>query len=361
MPSLPFDTGFIMSDTKKDTTNLDLDDFLDLDFGVKNDDSPKADLDKADVKADTTDKADTKKTDTTLDKSSTDKSSTNKPSLDKTDDKADKIAPVSPKADPVASKKPSIDISSINKALDKKEMSDSQDILIDLDDESTPKSMLDNLEVEPEPVPAAKQSKSLFNKPKKADNPKKGGLLGKKDKKAKSDTAQSPLLANSKKLNRIVIGAIIALIAVAVLLYMLLSGGDKPAEPVTPPPPPASTSAPAPANEPPADTDTSMGASEEAGDIISTDGGAGGADLSLPSFDMDAIITPDEILKSEIPTDPALIKEEIDRLTDIDRRLSDQEKSIKAELEIMDDIARAKDEQIALLEAQIAELQNSGN
>lgn len=73
------------------------------------------------------------------------------------------------------------------------------------------------------------------------------------------------------------------------------------------------------------------------------------------------MVNPDEILNAEIPTDPALIKEEIDRLADKDAQIAEQEKLIQDQLTLMEDLTTAKAEQIALLEAQIAELENQKN
>ena len=73
------------------------------------------------------------------------------------------------------------------------------------------------------------------------------------------------------------------------------------------------------------------------------------------------VVDPDEILNATIPTDPTLIKEEIDRLTDKDAQITEQEKLIQDQLTLMEDLTTAKAEQIALLEAQIAELEKQKN
>ena len=68
-------------------------------------------------------------------------------------------------------------------------------------------------------------------------------------------------------------------------------------------------------------------------------------------------VNPDEILNAEVPNDPALVKEEIDRLKDTDTRLNEQGKIAEEQLTVMEELTTAKAEQIALLEAQIKELE----
>ena len=72
-------------------------------------------------------------------------------------------------------------------------------------------------------------------------------------------------------------------------------------------------------------------------------------------------VNPDEILNAQVPSDPALVKEEIDRLSDTNSRLKEQGKIAEDQLQVMEKLTTAKAEQIALLEKQIAELEKQKN
>lgn len=203
-----------------------------------------------------------------------------------------------------------------------------------------------------------------------------GGLFAKKPKTEKAPKPQKPakalkapkqpkpagakndllgLLSDPKKLNKLILGAVIALILIGVALYMAMSGDDNVAPPpkataptpVSTPAPqqtPQPESAPTPEQVAPAQTDVAT--PPASGDI-------------LP--EIKPVVNPDEILNAEIPSDPALIKEEIDRLTDKESQIAEQEKLIQEQLSMMEDLTTAKAEQIALLEAQIAELEKQAN
>lgn len=80
------------------------------------------------------------------------------------------------------------------------------------------------------------------------------------------------------------------------------------------------------------------------------------ADVPAMNFDT-SLIDVNAITQGEIPEDPALIKEEIDRLNDKDGQFAEQAKLIDEQLKMMQDLTKAKEEQIALLEAQIAQLE----
>lgn len=78
----------------------------------------------------------------------------------------------------------------------------------------------------------------------------------------------------------------------------------------------------------------------------------------MPMMNLDtSLIDVDAITQGEVPEDPALIKEEIDRLNDKDGQFAEQAKLIDEQLKMMQDLTKAKEEQIALLEAQIAQLE----
>lgn len=326
-----------MSDQKKDPTNVDLDDFLDLDFG-----------NNTKTQADSTPKsagASTRTNEAT-------------PSLDL--NKAPETKRDAPKApqDRALSSKEELELEFANSK-----------------SKVTPAPTLDfettaNDEAEPTPAPSKpkagfisafgkKDKKPKAEKP-KADKPKSGSLFGKKTKKTADNTGlgndptSAPTPKPAKKLSPVLFGGVaIGLVVLAGLLFFLLGNEEAPTEPVTPPPvassptpppPPADTTPPpAPAEAtPPAPTE--MPATTTAGSEVTPM-------MTAPA------INPDEILKAEIPEDPALLKEEIDRLADTEKQLAEQSKMIKEQLDLMNDLTKAKDEEIALLEAQIAELE----
>lgn len=193
----------------------------------------------------------------------------------------------------------------------------------------------------------ANSQNSPPTEPKKSPNMtglfKKEQKVGKFDKKAsKANQGGKVLFNDPKKLNMLILAGVVLLILIAVLLYVTLfreSTPDVPAQPSTSPSEvasvPASAASPASATQP---EPTAVASS-----IL--------PDVSQPN------INPDEILNADIPSDPALVKEEIDRLADKGKRLGEQEKIVKEQLAMMEELTIAKAEQIALLEAQIAELE----
>ena len=63
------------------------------------------------------------------------------------------------------------------------------------------------------------------------------------------------------------------------------------------------------------------------------------------------------ILKQDVPKNASLAKEEIAKLDDIQTQLNEQEKTLKAQHTDADDLIALKEEQIKLLEAQLAQAQ----
>lgn len=202
-----------------------------------------------------------------------------------------------------------------------------------------------------------------------------GGLFGKKTNTPKTPKIKTPkptktskpaghktdltgLLTDPKKLNKLILGGIIVLAFIGVALYMAMSS-DSSSIPNTVQPTPANNTSvqptPSPIPTAPHQEQVVPTNTEELNTGASTD------DNILPN--VSPVVNPDEILNAEIPNDPALIKEEIDRLADKDAQIAEQEKLIQEQLSLMEDLTTAKAEQIALLEAQIAELekQQSGN
>ncbi|MBP8006092.1 MAG: hypothetical protein KAZ18_04260 [Acinetobacter sp.] len=62
----------------------------------------------------------------------------------------------------------------------------------------------------------------------------------------------------------------------------------------------------------------------------------------------------ESLIKEPLPTNDSLAKEEIAKLDDIHHQLKDQQKDLKQQHEDVDALLRLKEEQIKLLEAQIA-------
>ena len=63
----------------------------------------------------------------------------------------------------------------------------------------------------------------------------------------------------------------------------------------------------------------------------------------------------ESILKTAIPNDPALAKEEVAKLEDIQTQLHDQENILKAQHNDADQLITLKEEQIKLIEAQLVQ------
>ena len=69
------------------------------------------------------------------------------------------------------------------------------------------------------------------------------------------------------------------------------------------------------------------------------------------------LITPEEILAPELPQDPTLAKEELDRLEEQSSQLADQQAMMNEQLDMMHELSSKKAERIQLLEQRIAELE----
>lgn len=210
---------------------------------------------------------------------------------------------------------------------------------------------------EPEPVVApipTKTKKSLFGGLGKGkDKPKKSKdttpILGKKS--AKPSTPKSKA-GDSKKLNLLILAAVLGLLLL-VAAWFLMQGGEEVAPEPTPTPvatQPTPPVAPEPVVAEEAPTTDTVTPAEPA---TSAEDSATPTDATL--IDADAIVN------AEIPSDDALIKEEIDRLKDKDGQLVEQAKLIDEQLADLEDLTAAKEEQIALLEKQIALLEEQKN
>ncbi|WP_151776806.1 hypothetical protein [Acinetobacter brisouii] len=67
----------------------------------------------------------------------------------------------------------------------------------------------------------------------------------------------------------------------------------------------------------------------------------------------------DSVLKQPVPENPSLAKEEVSKLEDIQKQLKHQEATLKAQHSDSDKLIRLKQEEIKLLEQQLAEQQKA--
>lgn len=195
-----------------------------------------------------------------------------------------------------------------------------------------------------------------------APAPKKSALFGAKDKgkdksKGKKDAdvfskapQKTKLTVKKQDLNKpiVLILGVMGVILVLGLLWVFMGKSEEPTP--VPEPTPVETQAPTPEPTPEVAPETSEAPAETAGAT------AENADTPAPTGDFTPIDA-DAIVQAEIPDDPTLIKEEIDRLADENSRLLDQAKDIDGILSDTEKLTAAKEEQIALLEAQIAQLE----
>lgn len=180
--------------------------------------------------------------------------------------------------------------------------------------------------------------------------PKKAGLFASKKKDGGKKSPQNKKPSGKKDLNKpiFLILGVMGVILVLGLLWVFLGKSEEPAP--MPEPAPVETQAPTPEPTPEVAPETPEAPAETAGAT------AENTDTPAPTGDFTPIDA-DAIVQAEIPDDPALIKEEIDRLADENSRLLDQAKDIDGILSDTEKLTSAKEEQIALLEAQIAQLE----
>lgn len=164
--------------------------------------------------------------------------------------------------------------------------------------------------------------------------PKPTSKKSKAIKKPKSSST-TKLLNDPKKLNMLVLGGIIILSLVAVALYYTLFKQDPLEQPsITPV---VTQPQDTPANPEPA------------------------TDTPTPSEEQATLINVDELVGTDVPDDPALVKEEIDRLKETDTQLAEQSQAIKEQITQTEELTAVTAERIANLEAQIALLEQQAN
>lgn len=192
--------------------------------------------------------------------------------------------------------------------------------------------------------------------------PTKKSFFGKKSasKLTKIPKQADQTASKAINLNFIIIGAVVSLLLL-VGAYLLASGDDSTpttAVQVTSEP---STTAPADTTETLSVTDNLD--SDTSADSVAIDNAPADntPDDTAPADTMPIdmpIVNADEIVNASIPDDHALIKEEIDRLKDKDAQLAEQAQLIDEQLATLAQLTDAKEEQIRLLEAQIAHLES---
>lgn len=186
-----------------------------------------------------------------------------------------------------------------------------------------------------------------------AAKPAKKGLFGKSESKNKTTKTTAKKDPKAKSPIMLIL-AVVGVLLVLGLLWVFLGQSDAPAEPPAPTEA-ASVVESAPTEVAPEET------AEPAPTESSTENTAPSENTAPTEANTEFTkIDADAIVQAEIPDDPALIKEEIDRLADENSRLIDQAKDIDGLLSDTQKLTSAKEEQIALLEAQIAQLEAQG-
>ena len=74
----------------------------------------------------------------------------------------------------------------------------------------------------------------------------------------------------------------------------------------------------------------------------------------LPSETANVELVKESILKDKIPENTSLAKEEVAKLEDIQKQLDDQQQNLKSQHADADQLIKLKEEQIKLLQQQIA-------
>lgn len=204
--------------------------------------------------------------------------------------------------------------------------------------------------------------------------PKKGLFgMGKGSKPAKlpvgkttitKTTTHTKPITGAKKPNMLLLGLIpVALLALGGL-YFLMQGNEEPA----PTPAPVAKPKPAvvapvasvPATASVALTNASLASATASTSMATASVTATASTVTASASSTNApinTIAPEEILKPDVPNDPAIAKEEIDRLAEQSNQLKDQEKMIEEQLAMMNELSSKKEERIKLLEQQVAQLE----
>ena len=199
--------------------------------------------------------------------------------------------------------------------------------------------------------------------------PNKKPWFGKKDKApkvavTKATTKPTKPVLTGKKPNNLWILLVPLVLVGAGAWYFLTQHNDAP----TPKAAPVPIAKPkAPAASIPASTahaaastvasSTTTASTTVASAVIATASSATATAASSPSVKTTNTISPAEILAPELPKDPAIAKEEMDRLAAQSDQLKEQEKIIEDQLAMMNELSSKKEAHIKLLEQQVAQLE----
>lgn len=193
--------------------------------------------------------------------------------------------------------------------------------------------------------------------------PNKKPWFGKKEKAPKATVTTTttrttkPVVTGKKpNNNRMLMLLLPAILLAAGAWYFLTQmNNDEPAPAATPVPVAKPKSA-APVASTPASTAAST-ATATASDTASTVTATASTASSTADVTPVKTVSPEEILAPAVPNDPALAKEEMDRLAEQSQQLKDQEKIIEDQLAMMNELSSKKEERIKLLEQQVAQLE----
>lgn len=192
-------------------------------------------------------------------------------------------------------------------------------------------------------------------------NNKAAKLFGKKEPKAKKVEVKKSAKQSSPNLLKLLL-ALVILAILGLLAFLFLDNNQD--EPVV--------AQPIPTPEVVADAPQTVdlaAAAEQAQPVTEMDTADTGIDdtnaIDVPTESGVVDITPPpkpnltaaEILNADIPKDPALIKEEIDKLQQQEELYSEQEDLLQKQINDMEALTKDKAEHIALLEKQIAQLE----
>lgn len=192
---------------------------------------------------------------------------------------------------------------------------------------------------------------------------KKTGLFGRTATK-KTVVTKQPLPAKKKDNNKLLMLLLPLLLLGAGAWYFMTQMNDEPAPapvaaPVVKPKPAAPVaSTPTVASTVTASvTASTASATATASSVSTTSSTATTATASSPTDTPVNTVSAEEILKPALPEDPAIAKEEMDRLAEQSNQLKEQEKMIEEQLAMMNELSSKKEERIKLLEQQVAQLE----
>lgn len=90
-------------------------------------------------------------------------------------------------------------------------------------------------------------------------------------------------------------------------------------------------------------------------ELVATEPKPNSAADQVPVSTQSKSLVDEELLKTTVPENPSLAKEELAKLDDIQTQLNDQKKALTQQHNDADELIKLKEEQIKLLEAQLAQ------